>query len=107
VERQIALTNYLASQLDRLDGFKQVGQVETAVCCFRYLPDSVSQVDGVEQDRVQQRLQQIIERSGEAWLTTTVLHGRRALRVNINSFLTEQRHVDVLLNALQRAISTL
>jgi len=43
-----------------------------------------------------------IERGGEAWLTTTVLHGRRALRVNINSFLTEQRHVDDLLELLQR-----
>ena len=107
VEHQIYLTNYLASQLDRLPGFKRVGEVETAVCCFRYLPDSVSQLDGIEQDRVQQRLQQTIERSGEAWLTTTVLHGRRAMRVNINSFLTEQRHVDVLLTALQRAVSTL
>lgn len=107
VERQIDLTNYLASQLDRLPGFKRVGEVETAVCCFRYLPESVSRLDGIEQDRVQQRLQQTIERSGEAWLTTTVLHGRRALRVNINSFLTEQRHVDVLLTALQRAVSTI
>jgi aromatic-L-amino-acid decarboxylase len=52
-------------------------------------------------------LQQTIERGGEAWLTTTVLHGRRALRVNINSFLTEQRHVDVLLDALQKASATL
>jgi glutamate/tyrosine decarboxylase-like PLP-dependent enzyme len=107
VERQIDLTNYLASQLDQLPGFKRAGQVETAVCCFRYLPDSLSKLDGAEQDRVQQRLQQIIERSGEAWLTTTVLNGRRAMRVNINSFLTEQRHVDVLLSVLERAVSNL
>jgi aromatic-L-amino-acid decarboxylase len=107
VERQIGLTNYLASQLDQMHGFTRVGQVETAVCCFRYLPDTVSRLDGVEQDRVQQLLQQTIERSGEAWLTTTVLHGRRAMRVNINSFLTEQRHVDVLLRSLQHAVSTL
>lgn len=107
VERHIDLTNYLASQLDRLPGFKRVGEVETAVCCFRYLPDSVARLDGVQQDRVQQRLQQTIESSGEAWLTTTVLHGRRAMRVNINSFLTEQRHVDVLLSALQRAALTI
>jgi len=107
VERQIDLTNYLAAQLDRLRGFKRVGQVETAVCCFRFLPGSVAQLGGAEQDRVQQRLQQIIERSGEAWLTTTVLHDRRALRVNINSFLTEQRHVEVLLNALQRAAAAI
>jgi aromatic-L-amino-acid decarboxylase len=107
VDRHIGLTNYLASKLDELPGFKRLGEVETAVCCFRYLPDSVSQLDGVEQDRVQQRIQQTIERGGEAWLTTTVLHGRRALRVNINSFLTEQRHVDVLLNALERASTTI
>lgn len=107
VERQIDLTNYLASQLDHLPGFKRVGEVETAVCCFRYLPDSVSRLDGSEQDRVQQNLQQIIERSGEAWLTTTILHGRRAMRVNINSFLTERRHLDILLTALQQAASTI
>ena len=107
VERQIDLTNYLASQLDRLPGFKRVGEVETAVCCFRYLPDTVSRLDGLAQDRLQQQLQQVIERNGEAWLTTTVLHGRRAMRVNINSFLTEQRHVDVLLKSLQQASAAL
>jgi aromatic-L-amino-acid/L-tryptophan decarboxylase len=105
VERHINLTNYFASQLDQTPGFKRTGEVETAVCCFRYLPDSVASLDGIEQDRVQQRLQQTIERSGEAWLTTTIVHGRRALRVNINSFLTEQRHVDVLLKSLQQAAS--
>jgi glutamate/tyrosine decarboxylase-like PLP-dependent enzyme len=107
VERHLELTHYLAAKLDQLPGFKRLGEVETAVCCFRYLPASVAALDGAEQDRVQQRLQQTIERSGEAWLTTTILHGRRALRVNINSFLTEQRHVDVLLDLLQRAVSTL
>jgi glutamate/tyrosine decarboxylase-like PLP-dependent enzyme len=107
VERHIGLTNYLASKLDQLPGFKRLGEVETAVCCFRYLPDSVSPLDGPAQDRIQQTIQQTIERSGEAWLTTTILHGRRALRVNINSFLTEQRHVDVLVNLLQQAVVTI
>ena len=107
VERHIGLTNYLASKLDELPGFTRLGEVETAVCCFRYLPVPASDLDGPEQDRIQQNIQQTIERSGEAWLTTTVLHGRRALRVNINSFLTEQRHVDVLLNLLERAVATI
>jgi aromatic-L-amino-acid decarboxylase len=31
-----------------------------------------------------------------------VLHGRRALRVNINSFLTERRHIDDLIELLKR-----
>ena len=101
VERHIELTKYLAQQIDALKDFQRVGEVETAVCCFRFLPQA--DLSGADVDRLQQQLQQKIERSGEAWLTTTVLHGRRALRVNINSFLTEQRHIDDLLKLLVRS----
>ena len=102
IELQIKLTDYLASRIDQLIDFKRVGQVETAVCCFRFLPEKWKSAGGVEQDRLQQQLQQKIERSGEAWITTTVLNGRRALRVNINSFLTERRHIDDLIELLER-----
>ena len=98
VERQIALTKYLAKQIDSLPDFECVGEVETAVCCFRFVPEGDSDLD-----RLQQRLQQIIERSGEAWLTTTVVRGRRVMRVNINSFLTEQHHIDDLIKLLVRS----
>jgi aromatic-L-amino-acid decarboxylase len=101
VERQIDLTKYLAQQIDGLKDFKKIGEVETAVCCFRFLPEP--DLYGPEVDRLQQRLQQIIERSGEAWLTTTVLNGRRAMRVNINSFLTERHHIDDLVKLLERS----
>jgi aromatic-L-amino-acid decarboxylase len=94
VEHQIELTKYLAQRIDELKDFKRVGEVETAVCCFR--------LDGAE-DRLQQRIQQIIERSGEAWLTTTVLHGQRVMRVNVNSFLTEKHHIDALVELLVRS----
>ncbi len=102
IERQIELTDYLASRLDKLADFKRMGPVETAVCCFRFLPENLKSADGIEQDRLQQKLQQKIERSGEAWITTTLLNGRRALRVNINSFLTERRHIDDLVELLER-----
>jgi glutamate/tyrosine decarboxylase-like PLP-dependent enzyme len=55
-----------------------------------------------QQDALQQALQQRIEKSGEAWFATTVLHGRRAMRININSFLTERRHVNELIQLLKR-----
>lgn len=102
IEKQIALTEYLADALDGMQDFERLAEVETAVCCFKFLPNEARQKDGNYQDRLQQRLQQRIEKSGEAWITTTVLHGRRALRVNINSFLTETRHVDDLLALLRR-----
>jgi aromatic-L-amino-acid decarboxylase len=95
VERQIDLTRYLASKIDSLPDFERVGEVETAVCCFRH------------KSGLDQRLQQIIEREGEVWLTTTVLHGTRALRVNINSFLTERHHIDQLVAQIERAAATI
>ena len=102
IERQIELTDYLAGRIGDLDDFERVSPVETAVCCFRLSPPGFANLDRVEQDRLQQRLQQRIERGGEAWLTTTVLNGRRVLRVNINSFLTRRRHIDDLIDLLVR-----
>ncbi|MGI8733985.1 MAG: pyridoxal phosphate-dependent decarboxylase family protein [Pyrinomonadaceae bacterium] len=102
IERQIGLTNYFAERIDKLPDFKRLGEVETAVCCFKFLPSIAQKWDGVNQDRLQQRLQQRIERSGEAWVTTTVLRGRRSLRVNVNSFLTEARHIEDLIGLLER-----
>jgi aromatic-L-amino-acid decarboxylase len=102
IERQIELTEYLATRIDHMAGFKRLGQVETAVCCFKFLPGDMANASEDDQDRLQQQLQQAIEKSGEAWITTTVLNGRRALRVNINSFLTQRRHIDDLLELLDR-----
>jgi len=107
IERQLELTQYLAGRIDELDDFQRVSPVETAVCCFKYLPGNAVGMEGVEQDQLQQRLQQKIEQGGEAWLTTTVLNGRRVLRVNINSFLTERRHLADLLDLLVRTGSEL
>ena len=102
IERQIELTRYLAARLDALEGFKRVGEVETAVCCFRFLPDKLQNQAEEAHDRVQRNLQQRIEGSREAWVSTTVLKGRRAIRVNVNSYLTERRHIDDLIVLLKR-----
>ena len=99
-ERHIELAEYLAARLDTLADFERVGEIETAVCCFRFLPQTVRAMTGPEQDRIQQALQQAVEKSGKAFFPSTILHGRRALRVNINSYLTERRHIDDLIELL-------
>ncbi|HST53700.1 MAG TPA: pyridoxal-dependent decarboxylase [Pyrinomonadaceae bacterium] len=102
VERQIELIEYLASRLDALEEFERVGEVETALCCVRFMPKGAREKSPAEQDDLQRALQRRVEQSGEAWFATTVLHGRRALRINVNSFLTERRHVDDLVELLVR-----
>jgi aromatic-L-amino-acid decarboxylase len=101
VERHLELTRHFADRLDELPDFERTGEIETAVCCFRYLPEHVRVLAPEDQDRVQQALQQRIEKSGKAFFPSTILHGRRALRVNINSYLTERRHVDDLVELIQ------
>jgi aromatic-L-amino-acid decarboxylase len=101
VERHLELTRHFADRLDELPDFARTGEIETAVCCFRYLPEHVRALAPEDQDRVQQALQQRIEKSGKAFFPSTILHGRRALRVNINSYLTERRHVDDLVELIQ------
>jgi glutamate/tyrosine decarboxylase-like PLP-dependent enzyme len=102
VDRQIELTKYFAARLRDAENFEIVGEVETAVCCFRFAPESLRGAALEEANAVQQALQQRVERSGEAWISTTVLKGRRALRANVNSFLTERRHIDDLVELLER-----
>ncbi|HEV2799107.1 MAG TPA: aspartate aminotransferase family protein [Pyrinomonadaceae bacterium] len=105
IDRQIELAEYFAAGVDALEGFERVGEVETALCCLRFVPAEMRDAPGAELDRLQRDLQARIERSGRAWFATTVLHGRRALRVNVNSFLTERRHMDDLLELLRRESS--
>jgi aromatic-L-amino-acid decarboxylase len=102
VDKQIELVSHLAARFNELEEFECIGEVETALCCVRFLPPGARAKSAAEQDELQRALQQRVERSGGAWLATTVLRGRRALRINVNSFLTERRHVDYLVELLQR-----
>jgi glutamate/tyrosine decarboxylase-like PLP-dependent enzyme len=92
---------YLASELDKLDYFELVGEVQTAVCCVRFVPDAVRGAAAQTQDDLQCALQQRIERGGRAWLATTVVHGRRALRISIDGMLTRAGHIDDLVALLR------
>jgi aromatic-L-amino-acid decarboxylase len=102
VERQIELSRHLAALFDASPEFERVGEVETALCCARYLPPETRDWTDEARDELQKALQQRVERSGEAWLATTVVGGRRVLRINVNSFLTGRRHVDDLVELLGR-----
>ncbi len=102
IDRQIELTRHLAARLEESGEFELVGEVETAVVCARYAPEGAKGRPAEEVDRVQKALQQRVERGGAAWFATTVLGGRRVLRFNVNSFLTERRHVDDLVELLRR-----
>ena len=49
------------------------------------------------------RIREDVIRSGEAWITLTVLKGERVLRVTMINPRTEREHVDAMLDAVRRA----
>ncbi len=102
VERQVELAEHLAARLAESGEFERVGEVETALCCARFVPDGWRGAGDAALDDLQRALQQRVEGGGAAWMATTVVHGRRVLRFNVNSFLTTRRHVDDLVELLRR-----
>lgn len=100
VDRHIELTQRFARAIKAREGFELVGEVETAVCCFRYVPEAARAWTNEKLDRLQRAIQARIERGGAAWFATTVLGGRRVLRINVNSLLTEENHIDDLVELI-------
>jgi hypothetical protein len=54
-----------------------------------------------ERDALQGRLREAYNASGRGWITTTVLGGRRVLRVTLMNPATEERHLVALLDGLR------
>jgi aromatic-L-amino-acid decarboxylase len=74
---------------------------ELSVVCFRHLPTSVS-VSGEALDAHQDRLQRALERSGEAWVSTTRLRDRTWLRAGVMNHMTTAADAHALLESLRR-----
>src|SRR5205814_2025356 len=75
------------------DEFEAMHVPEFNIFCFRHR----------SHDETNARLREDVIRSGEAWITSTVLKGQRVLRVTMINPRTEREHVDAMLDAVRRA----
>jgi glutamate/tyrosine decarboxylase-like PLP-dependent enzyme len=75
---------------------------ELSVVCFRHLPERHRDWPDGAIDTYQSRLQRALEVSGEAWVSVTTLRGRTFLRAGIVNYLSTERDVDRMLDALRR-----
>jgi len=79
--------------LDELPDFERTGEIETAVCCFRYLPEPCEPACG-RSGSVQKALQQRIEKSGKH---SSLDNPAWPPRLRVTSQLSDgRRHVDDL-----------
>jgi glutamate/tyrosine decarboxylase-like PLP-dependent enzyme len=107
IEANDDLAAYLARRCRESDDFEAVPEEpDLSVVCFRHLPNGAT-LNAEALDQHQDRLQRALEVSGEGWLSTTRLRGRTFLRAGIVNYLSAEKDVDRLLEALRRLAPTL
>jgi len=92
LEKVTDITRYLYDRVVESSDFEPMHEPDFNIFCFRYRGTDEQNLD----------LRERLIRSGDAWITSTVLKGRRVLRVTMINPRTEKEHVDGMLASLRR-----
>ena len=97
-EHLCALTTSLHAMLGERSAFERIHVPESNILCFRHAGGD---------DAFNQELRERYNRSGKGWITSTVLDGRRVLRVTIMNPRTGEEHLERLLDGLENVAGTI
>lgn len=101
MEKTVDITRVLYERLREAPDFETAHEPESNILCFRYLPEEIRSAAPAEVDAFQARLRERYNTSGAGWITTTVLDGRRVLRVTMMNPATSEGHVERLIRGLR------
>jgi L-2,4-diaminobutyrate decarboxylase len=93
-----ATTAALHARLAAHPGFETIHAPESNILCFRWRPERTDDAERI--DAINLRLRERYNRSGRGWITTTVLDGRRVLRVTVMNPRTGPAQLDALVTGL-------
>ena len=93
-----ATTAALHQAVMRHPNFDAPHEPECNIVCFRWVGDRSRDEETLDQINLEAR--ERYNRSGAGWVTTTVLNGRRVLRVTITNPRTTREDVEAVLNGL-------
>ncbi|MBL7961280.1 aminotransferase class I/II-fold pyridoxal phosphate-dependent enzyme [bacterium] len=93
----VDMTRYLYDQLDDSPDFETLNVPESNILCFRLIPESMRLSLPEVVDEFNFDLRNTFNRTGKAWITTTLLGGRRMLRTTIINPRTTKKHVDQMI----------
>jgi L-2,4-diaminobutyrate decarboxylase len=102
LETTASATESLYEKLVERAEWEPAHRPESNILCFRYLPPALRDADPVAQDAFQAALRERYNASGEGWITTTVLNGRRVLRVTLMNPETGDAHLERMLDGVER-----
>jgi L-2,4-diaminobutyrate decarboxylase len=115
-KRSDAIKLWLTLKMIGREGF--AAALETVTDVTRYAYERVRESEDLEamhepvfnifcfrlrgSDELNHRVREELIRSGEAWITSTMLKGRRVLRITVINPATGKRHIDAMLEAVRR-----
>jgi L-2,4-diaminobutyrate decarboxylase len=98
----VGLAATLHSKLSAHGGFELPHEPESNILCFRWRGSGEAPAESL--DAVNASLRERYNASGEGWITTTVLDGRRMLRVTLMNPRTTEEHLDRLISGLEAMV---
>jgi aromatic-L-amino-acid decarboxylase len=106
IEKDIELARVMAARMRRQRDFRILGPNTLGICNFRWEPlngEGQLRFSHEENDRLNQDLQEVVEREGDAWFSYTRLNGKVALRMNVENRCMEQNDIERLVQVILRA----
>jgi L-2,4-diaminobutyrate decarboxylase len=99
--RPCETTRAMWTQLGSRKAFRVLHEPESNILCFRFVGDGTLSEERLDAINLEGR--ERFNRSGAGWVTTTVLNGRRVLRVTIMNPRTSEDDCSAVLDGLERA----
>ncbi|HET6762605.1 MAG TPA: pyridoxal-dependent decarboxylase [Longimicrobiaceae bacterium] len=93
-------TRHLHALLAAAPDFEPLHEVHGNILCFRHLPAGIGEDAGTA-DAFQAAVRERWNASGRGWITSTLLDGRRVLRVTLINPHTTEAHVAALVDGLR------
>ncbi|MBI2682095.1 MAG: hypothetical protein HYX26_02560 [Acidobacteriales bacterium] len=100
IDRQLALAHEFAARINASNDFAIANPVYVHILNIRMKDPALA---GPSLAAAHQTIVDEVTRSGDRWISTTTVAEQSVIRIMIISYLTEQRHVDALWDALQAA----
>jgi aromatic-L-amino-acid decarboxylase len=104
IRRDLAQARWLAARIDETPGWELVAPVQLQTVCVRHRPPGLA--PGEELDAHTLGWVRVINDSGRAYLTPSILDGSWMARVSIGVESTEHHHTETLWSIMQEAVET-
>jgi glutamate/tyrosine decarboxylase-like PLP-dependent enzyme len=102
ISDDISLAEYFGDIVANAGDFELLAPVELSICCFRYVPRGAA-VNDADLDRLNERIMELVQKGGRAYISNATVNGRFALRACITNFRTTKSDIDQTIDAIRDA----